>query len=324
VSRILVTGGSGFVGRRLVPHLVSKGHVVRALARSPESRRTVESLGAEPADGDLLDEASLRRAMKGCTHVVHGAAHISGSSFAAMHRANVEGTIAMLAAARDAGVKRFLLLGAAASIAGSKKVHRADETWPLQELSYFPYAATKSIADRAVRDASASGFDAFVLRPGWIWGPGDLRIRGVLDAARAGKMMFIDGGAYPIVTSHIDNVCHAVALALDGAKGGEAYFVFDEDEIELREWMTRILATGDIAPPTRSIPYGVAWALATVLDLAGKILGRSFPISRAFVRLTGQEFTVSSDKARRELGYAPVVSRAAGLAELGTPDHQSG
>jgi nucleoside-diphosphate-sugar epimerase len=319
VSRIFVTGGSGFVGRRLVPHLVAQGHEVKALARSAEARNAVSAAGAEPADGDLHDGAALRRAMKGCSHVIHAAADMArASDYKAMHRANVEGTNAVLEAAREVGtVRRFLFLGAAASIAGKKTVRRADESWPLEELSYFPYAATKSIADRAARAANAPRFDVFVLRPGWIWGPGDKRIAGIVSAARAGKMMWIDGGNYPIVTSHIGNVCHAVSLALERAKGGEAYFVFDDDEIVLRDWMTRILATYDLPPPTKSIPYGFAWFMATVMDAAGKISGRSFPISRAFVRLTGQEFTISTDKVRRELGYASVVSRDAGLSELG-------
>ncbi len=318
MSRVAVTGGSGFLGRHLIRALVARGDSVRALVRSEEAQVTVEALGATGVRGDLHDPLSLARAVEGCSHVVHAAALTThGVSREEMHRANVVGTHELVAAAKRAGtVRRFLFIGAAASIVGPKEVHHADETWPLHELSYFPYAATKTRADEAVRAASHGDFQAFVLRPGWIWGRGDAHLAGMLEAARAGKMTWIDHGAHLLVTSHLANVVHGALLALDRARGGEAYFVFDDDEIQSREWVTRLLAAHGLEAPTRSIPYGVAFTLASAMDVASRVTGRRFPISRAFVRLTGREFTVRDAKARRELGYRAVVSRAQGLAEL--------
>jgi nucleoside-diphosphate-sugar epimerase len=314
-----VTGGSGFLGSRLIPALISRGYQVRALARSAESAAVIAERGAHAVTADLADVSALTDAMTGCSHVLHCAArHREGGSPAAFHRDNVTGTENALAAAQAAGVSRFLMVGAAMCLLGGQPIENADETWPLHELRYSAYARTKTIADRKVLAADREGFTTCVVRPGWIWGPGDPQSASVVDAARTGRLRLIDGGRYPIVTSHIDNTVHAIDLALQRGAHAQAYYVFDDDTITIRDFLAGILAVHGIAAPTRSISRRTAWMAATMMDHAWTILRRPGqpPVSRLMVALNGGPFLVSDTKARHQLGYTPVISREKAFSVL--------
>ena len=317
---VFVTGGSGFVGRRLIPALLSKGYQVRAMARSEEAAAKVTRLGAEAARCDLDDAATLTKAMRGCSLVVHAAGRFrEGGAYAAYVRANVTGTNTILAAARAAGAHRFVYVGAAGCLVGGEPVHGADESWPLQEPTYSPYFRTKTMADRAVRAANSAGFATCVVRPGLIWGgQGDTFTESIAEATRAGKMVFIDGGRHPIVTSHVDNTVHGIVLALEKGAGGEAYFVFDDGIVQSRDFLARLLQTRGLQAPARSIPFRPAWIMASLIETTWTLLRRpgEAPITRDLVKLNGGPFVVSDRKARTELGYEPVISREEAIATM--------
>lgn len=319
IATVFVSGGSGFLGSRLIPELIARGYRVRALARSPRAAEVVAERGAQPIIGDLADVAGLTEAMRGCAHVVHAAArHREGGSLAAHQRDNVIGTENVLAAAQAVGAGRLVMVGAAMCLLAGASIVNADESWPLNEPRYSPYARTKTVADRAVRAASRPGFTACVVRPGWVWGPGDPQTVAVVEAARTGRLRLIDGGRYPIMTSHVDNTVHGIALALERGRAGQGYYLFDDAAIPIAEFLGQILAAHRLAAPTKAIPRRVAWIAATLMDAAWTITRRPGqpPVSRLMVALNGGPFLISDEKARRELGYAPVISRTAAFATL--------
>ena len=318
-ATVFVSGGSGFLGSRLIPALRLAGYEVRALSRSTQSAAVVADRGAVPVTGGLGDIAALTQAMSGCSHVVHAAArHRDGGSLAAHHRDNVVGTQHMLTAAQAAGVRRFVSVGAAMCLLGGKPIENADESWPLNEPRYSHYARTKTVADRAVLAANREGFATIVVRPGWIWGPGDPQTESIVAAARTGRLRLIDGGRYPIVTSHIDNTVEGIELALDRGTGGQGYYVFDDGKIPIRDFIEQILAAHHLTAPTKTIPRRMAWITASVMDAAWTILQRPGqpPISRLMVTLNGGPFLVTDHKARRELQYMPVITREDAFAAL--------
>ena len=317
-ATVFVSAGSGFLGSRLIPALRSRGHEVNALSRS-QSAAVVAERGAEPVTGSLGDVAALTEAMRGCTHVVHTAArHREGGSLAAHHRDNVVGTQHMLTAAQSAGVRRFVTVGAAMCVLGGKPIENADESWPLNEPRYSHCARTKTIADRAVLAANREGFTTCIVRSGWIWGPGDPQTASIVAAARTGRLRLIDGGRYPIVTSHIDNTVKGIELALEHNKGGQGYYVLDDGAIPIRDFIEHILAAHGLPAPTKTIPRRTAWITATVMDAAWTILQRPGqpPISRLMVTLNGGPFLVTDHKARRELHYTPTITREDAFAAL--------
>src|SRR6478735_3062992 len=132
MKRAFVTGGSGFVGGRLIPALVHSGVEVVAMARSDSSAKKVEALGAKPARGDLDDRAAMETAMQRCDVVFHAAAHTDQFDPLEVHlRITTRGTENVLAAARAAGVRRFVHVGTEAVLADGKPIVRADETRPI-------------------------------------------------------------------------------------------------------------------------------------------------------------------------------------------------
>jgi nucleoside-diphosphate-sugar epimerase len=289
------------------------------LARSTDAERTLAALGAEPMRGELGDVESLRAAMKGCRLVVHGAARFrQPGGFDAYRRDNVDGTQNMLAAAKAEGVERFVWIGAAGSLIGGRRIEDADESWPLNEPGYSPYFATKAVADRAVRAANTAGFTTVVVRPGWVWGVGDSGLDGIAEATRAGKMVFIDGGRHRIVTSHVTNTVQGVVLALEKGRGGESYYVFDDGAISIRDFISGALAARGLEAPKKKVPAAVAWIMGSIMEAAWKIFRRPGlpPVTRELVRLNSGPFLVSDAKARRELGYAPLIARDEGFAEM--------
>lgn len=315
-----VTGGSGFVGGRLIRRLVSEGTGVRALARSDASAEKVAALGAEPVRGDLEDAASLRAGADGCDVAYHAAAEVSDwgrrEDFV---RANVTGTERVLAGAREAGVRRFVHVGTESALMVGQPLINVDESDALHPESPLHYPATKAMAEQAVRAASRDGFETVVVRPRLIWGPGDTTILPVLlEAVEKGRFSWVGGGHHLTSTAHIDNVVEGLVLAARAGRPGEAYFLTDGDPLPLREFVTKLLATQGITPPDRSIPgplaRSVAWSAEAIWRLLP--LRGAPPLTRLAIWNVAMEMTVNDAKARRELGYAPVVTVEQGLEEM--------
>jgi nucleoside-diphosphate-sugar epimerase len=315
-----VTGGSGFVGQRLIPLLVRSGCAVRAMARNSKSEEILSRLGATPVPVDLSNEKSLEGPLEGCTHVIHAAARfINWGTYSDFYETNVVGTDRILrASARSGSVGCFIYVGASAVVMGKKKVHNADESWPLQYPSYSPYIKTKALAEDLVLRADAPGFRTLSIRPGWIWGPGDHSIKTLVESVKKNQLVWINQGRYEYVTSHVDNVCYAILLAAENHSARGPYFITDGDTVVFREWVTKLLETRGLTPKNVSLPYGLAWACASAVETVWKKCGlrKDPPVTRTTLRMIGQEFTVSSEKAKKELGYVPIVSRDEGLRSL--------
>jgi nucleoside-diphosphate-sugar epimerase len=316
-----VTGGSGFIGGRLIERLTREGVKVRALARSDSSAAKVEALGAEAVRGDLDDENAMRDGAAGCKYAFHAAAKVEDwGDPADFERINVEGTATLLRATKAAGVERFVHVGTeAALLAGNPLVNATEASAPLRPDSPSLYPATKARAERTVRTASRKGFDTMVVRPRMVWGPGDTTVLpGIVEAVEAGKFAFIGGGHHRTSTTHVDNTIEGLILAADHGSAGAAYFVTDGEPIVFREWVAQLLETQGLEAPDKSIPRPVANAVATAAETAWKLLPLKGapPLTRMTAWVTGLECTLDDSLAREELGYAPVKTREQGLDEL--------
>jgi nucleoside-diphosphate-sugar epimerase len=173
----LVTGGSGFVGGRLITKLLERGWNVRALARSPQSGAQVRALGATPVTGSLDDERALRSAMVDCEVVFHVAAHFKlWGKPTVFEKANVDGSRNVVrAAAATASVRRVVAVSAAAVVMGDPEpMVDVDETFPLQIRAFAPYSSSKAEGERVLLAANRTrpDFETIALRTPLIWGPG--------------------------------------------------------------------------------------------------------------------------------------------------------
>jgi nucleoside-diphosphate-sugar epimerase len=315
MSTAFVTGASGFIGGALTRRLVEEGWTVRALARSDRSARAVRAHGAEPVKGDLDDIQAMRDGIAGSEVVFHCAAHLGEwgdpSDF---ERVNVAGTGNAIRAANDVGTRRFVHVGTEAALLDGQPLVNVDESAPLRTGSKALYSRTKALAEHEARQAGA-----VVIRPRLVWGPGDTTILpAVADAVRKGRWAWIGGGNHRTSTTHVDNVVEGLLLGAEKGERGEAYFVTDGEPQVFRDFITRLLATQGIEMPDRTVPQPLAGAIAAAGETAWRVLplpGQP-PITRLAYWLASQECTIDISRARRELGYIPVISVDQGLEEL--------
>jgi nucleoside-diphosphate-sugar epimerase len=320
MKTVFVTGGSGFVGKRLIRRLTTQNVRVVALVRSETAAGAVSKEGAEPCLADLLDQQAVTAGMRGCDTVFHIAGHLSEwDRYEAFHAANVTGTRVMLTAAKTAGVATFVAAGAAAVVMGQPvPMTNVSEDAPLQAPSWAPYIKTKAEADRLVRQANSSALRTVVVRPALIWGEGMPMLNEIVAAAEGGRFALPDGGRARMSTSHVDNVVECLILAAEKGRGGEAYHVADGQDGTLKAIMTDLLATRGIPPINRSAPFGFAWRMAALMEG----IWRTFrmrskpPITRQTLRMIGVDFTLDLDKARRDLGYMAVTGWADGIDRM--------
>jgi nucleoside-diphosphate-sugar epimerase len=320
MKTVFVTGGSGFVGHRLIIRLAERGIHVRALARRDASMLTVRAAGAEPVRGDLGDLRSLTEGMRGADTVFHVAGHLSEwDPYKVYYEGNVVGTRNVVEAAREAGVATLAAVGAAAVIMERPQAMLdIREDLPLQRPSWAPYITTKADAEQILRDANGPSLRTVIVRPPFIWGAGMPMLDEMIHAVEAGQFALPDGGVQKMSTSHVDNVVECLIRAAERGRGGEAYFVADEDTTTLKDVATDLLATRGLPPVKRRAPFFVAWRMAGMMEGVWRLfrLRSKPPITRQTLRMIGKSFTVDTGKARRELGYAPVITRAEGLAAM--------
>jgi nucleoside-diphosphate-sugar epimerase len=315
-----VTGGSGFIGGRLIDRLRAEGHSVRALARSDRAAARVRSLGAEPVAGELADVEAIRAGTEGCELAFHAAAALDDwGKREDFERDNVQGTRNVLDACERSGVRRLVHVGTEAALLAGDPLVEVDETAPLRPDSPVLYSSTKARAEQLVLDASRNGLETVVVRPRFVWGRGDTTLLpSMVEMVRAGRFAWIAGGRHRTSITHVANAVEGLMLAASRGTPGNAYFVTDGEPVVFREFVTALLATQGVEAPSRSIPAPVAGALALAGEAAWRVLplpGRP-PLTRFAYWVSSQECTIRIDKARTELGYQPVKPREQGLAEL--------
>ena len=316
--KIFVTGASGFVGGATVKHLKAAGHDLRAMSRSEKSDATIRALGAEPVRCDL--ETVTAAHIGNAEAVVHCAAFVEQwGPRDAWKRSNVDGAARVLKAAREAGVKRFIHIGTEAALFHGQHLRGVDETYPLAPQSPYPYSATKAHAEQLVRAANAPGFETIVLRPRFIWGPGDTTLLPVVVAmAKSGRWSWINNGQAQTSTTHIANLTHAIELALTKGRAGEAYFILDDGVRPMRDMLAGMAASQGLKLPDKNTPSWVVDALGATCEF----LWRTFPmkgdppLTRFSAMILSRDAVLKDGKARAEMGYAPVISVEDGMKAL--------
>lgn len=315
---VFVTGGSGFVGGHLIEGLKARGHAVSALARSDRAADAVRAYGATPVRGEL---GALRPEMiGGAEAVIHCAAYVEEwGTREDFWKANVDGTSDALAAAKAAGARRFIHVGTEAAVFAGRDLVDIDETAPYPARQLYLYSETKAEAERRVLAAASDDFTTISVRPRLVWGPRDTSVLpAVLRMARAGQFAWLDGGRARTSTTHVLNLIEALSLALTEGRNGRAYFVADDGERSLRDFLSALARTAGVDLGDRSLPSAVARPLARAVEGAWRRFGvrRAPPMTRFAIDMMSSTVTVRTDRARAELGYKPVIDVAEGLRQM--------
>lgn len=316
--RIFVTGASGFVGGAATQALGLAGHTVRAMSRSAKSDPVIAARGGTPVRCDLEDVTAAH--IGDAEAIVHCAAFVEQwGPVEAWKRLNIDGTARMLSAAREAGAKRFIHISTESVLWRGQHLRGVDETYPRAPNSPYPYSWTKARAEELVEAANAPEFQTIILRPRFIWGPGDTTLLPVIEhMAKSGQWQWIDNGRAKTSTTHIANLVHAIELALTKGNGGQAYFILDDGVRTMKEIISAIAATRGITLPNKSVPSWAADTLAAVAEGAWRAfnLKGEPPVTRFGAMIMSRDSVLIDAKARREMGYAPVISVEEGLRQL--------
>jgi nucleoside-diphosphate-sugar epimerase len=316
--RVFVTGASGFVGGAAAKHFAEQGHDASAMSRSEKSDAKIMALGAKPVRCDLEDVTATH--IGDAEAIVHCAAFVEQwGPVEAWKRFNIDGTARVLQAAREAGVKRFVHISTESVLWRGQHLRGVDETYPRAPNSPYPYSWTKARAEELVEQANTADFQTIILRPRFIWGPGDTTLLPVIEhMAKSGQWQWIDNGDAKTSTTHITNLVHAIDLALTKGRGGEAYFILDDGVRTMKEIISGIAATRGIALPDKSVPSWAADALAAVAEGAWRTLNLKGepPVTRFGAMIMSRDSVLIDAKARRDMGYAPVISVEDGLKQL--------
>jgi nucleoside-diphosphate-sugar epimerase len=320
-SPVLVTGGTGFLGRHLVDRLLAAGRPVTVLARRPAP--DLVARGVRFVAADLDDAAAVAAACAGAETVFHVAAKVGvWGRYGDFHRANVLGTRAILAGCRAHGVKHLVYTSTPSVVYNGRDLAGADESLPLTTACPSPYPLTKAIAEREVLAADSPALRTVALRPHLIWGVGDPHlVPRILARARAGRLRIVGPGRNSVDMVHVANAADAhlgAEAALRRGTSGRAYFITNGEPVGLWDWINGLLVALGEPPVTRRISLGAASAVGGVCEALWRVLplrGEP-PMTRFVAAELAKDHWFSIAAARRDLGYEPKVTMAQGTAEL--------
>ena len=321
--RVFVTGGSGFVGGAILRRLLDDGHEVTAHARSEGAAQKARENGAQDVVvASLDDERALGAALAGQDAVIHAAARMEfWGPDEVFERDNLLPTLALHRAAVGAGVGRFVLLSAASVSSGSQRAPVVDESTD-EGRPNLAYSRVKLATEEALLSAPSEGpagrTSLVILRPPYVWGRGMTTLDEVTAPVEAGRFAWIDGGRHTMDFVHVENLAEAAALALERGVDGGVYYVTDGRPMPIRDFFTALMATRGVVPGDRSVPYALAAPLGAALETAWKAFGREEapPLDRWLVTVMGRDRSYDIARARRELGYEPVVAFEEGLRRM--------
>ena len=311
----LITGATGFVGSAVARAFAARGHRLRLLVRRGSDRRNVDGLDAELVEGDLRDPPSLTRAVQGCRYLVHVAAdyRLWVPDPGPMMQANVEGSAALLRAARDAGVQRIVYCSSVAALGLLGDGTPGTEDTPVNPAKVIGvYKQSKYQAEQAVlRLIRDEAVPAVIVNPSAPVGPRDLKPtptgKMVADAASGRMPAFVDTGLNVV---HVDDVAEGHALALERGTIGERYILGGED-LSMAALLAMIAEEAGRSPPRIRLPIGPLMPVALANEWIARLTGIEPVMTREMLAMARKKMFFSHAKAGAALGYTPRPAREA-------------
>jgi dihydroflavonol-4-reductase len=312
---VLITGATGFLGEHLACHLLADGVPVRVLARSPAKARSLVARGAELVVGDITDEAALRRALQDVTVVYHlaGKLFIPGVPAAEYAQTHVAGTRILLAQCREqAQIEQFVHCSTT-GVLGVTGDRPADERTPYRPTN--AYERTKLEAELLVRAAWQQGFPATIVRPGLVYGPGDLHLLGFFRAIQ--RRLFRPVGRRPVWLHpiFIDDMTEALLRCGQHPRAiGECFHIAGREPVTIATLAATIAGALGVAPPRGWIPLPVAWGLAAASEVLPARLKQVAPLTRSRLDFLTHSRIYDVTKACQVLGFAAPTQLPDGIA----------
>jgi dihydroflavonol-4-reductase len=313
--KTFLTGATGFLGSHVARVLAAQGGQLRVLVRPTSNLKNLEGLNAETATGDLRDPASIDKAMSGCDTVFHVAAdyRLWARDPQEMYRSNVEGTRAILEAARKNGVRRLVYTSSVATMGFTRNGNPADEDSPVTLPNMIGhYKRSKFMAEQIALEAGRAGMHVVVVNPTTPVGEQDIKPtptgRIILDFLKRKFPAYVDTGLNLV---DVTECARGHVAALERGNSGERYILGGEN-LTLKQILDKLGAITGLPSPTVKLPYFFAFAAAAVDEtITGRILHREPRATIDAVRMGRKKMFATSAKAERDLGWKIVPAENA-------------
>ena len=309
MTRAFVTGAAGFIGSHLVRALAARGWEVRALVH----RTDLPPMdGVEAFRGDVRDVATLKIGCARVDTVFHLAAAVGSAvtNRGAFREVNVRGTEAVLAAAKDASVRRVVHVSSAGVLGAVEPGVIADETYPPNPRNL--YDRTKWEAETAARRAAEGGANVVIVRPGWVYGPGDRRTFKLIKAVDDRRFFLLAGTKGRQTPVHVEDLVEGLLQSAERGTAGGLYHLAGE-VLSVEEMVGVIAAACGRRVPRCRLPKTPTVVAAAALETMFGLLNKEAPLNRGKLSFFLHPKALSSEKARRELHFSPRRGFAEGI-----------
>lgn len=310
--KILVTGATGFVGHHVARALAAQGAQLRLLVRGSSNLKYLDGISGETHFGDLANPESIRPALIGCDAVMHVAAdyRLWIPDPKAMYRANVDGTRALLAMAREAGVRRFVYTSSVATMGFRTDGLIVNEDTPVSlEMMVGHYKRSKFLAEQEAIKAAEAGQEVMILNPTTPIGSHDAKPtptgRIFVDFLNRKFPAYVDTGLNLV---DVSEVAKTHVAAIKAGTPGRRYILGGEN-LTLKQILDKMSAITGIPSPTTKIPFAIAATYAFFEEnITGRLLRKEPRATLEEVRMGRKKMYASSARAQQELGFrvAPV------------------
>jgi len=320
VTRALVTGGGGFVGKAIVRNLIDQGIDVRVIGRNHYP--LLEQLGVECFVGNINDIEIMVEASKGVDTVFHVAA-LAGiwGKWQDYFETNVLGTKTVIESCRKNNVSSLVYTSTPSVVFNREDIQNGNEELSYASAFLCHYARSKVQAEKLVLAANSSSMCTCALRPHLIWGPGDPHLLPrLLDAGRKKKLKRVGDGLNLVDVSYVDNVAYAHILAAENltttkTAAGKSYFVSQGVPVNLWDWINDLFRKMNIPEIHSSVPFSVAFRMGGMLEFIHNcVMPQKEPrMTRFLAEQLAKSHYFSIDNAQKDLGYEPIVSTTEGM-----------
>ena len=312
---ILVTGATGFLGSALVTELVKQGQPIRILARDERKAREQFGDAVTIMGGEITDEAQVQQAVDGATTIYHFAGRLYHPSTPAhlYYRTHVEGTRILLDACQGQSQLQRIVHCSTTGVHGVTGKTPAAEDAPFAPTN--PYEATKLEGELlALKAHEEQGLPISVVRPGLVYGPGDLHLLGFFASIKKGRPCLIDGGKALIHPIYIDDMTTAFLLCAESPRAiGHSYNIAGDHPVSFRELATAIARALGKPLPGGDLPLWLANVASDIFALIPGIKGENAPLTRSRVQFLTKSRVYDIGRARTELGFASTVALEEGM-----------
>lgn len=303
MNKLIITGATGFVGGALARHYAAKGWRVVGIKRPTST--LPEDLDIQWVEGDVIDSATLTGLFTDATHVIHAAGRLgeAGVPESAYYDIHVKGTRRVLEAVLRESPQARVLHVSSPGVLGPIEGLPANEEAPLAPSN--AYERTKAAAEMEAINFAERGLDVVIVRPEFIYGPGDAHVLGLFSAVQRGIFFYIGDGRSTCHPTFIDDAVDGMALALENGERGEIYHITGPNPVTFRALGEAIASELDVRKPWLRLPRSIALIGAFKLELLGRLFGFSPPLSRTGVQFFSENRAFDWQKAHQSLNYTP-------------------